>query len=118
VADELMEELAEVGGAGEAKLRRDLGGRRVAVCQETFGFQAAPPSAVTPRRRRDRRAAESDTGHAAGLAAGTVICVNSPGGASLAQITGVPCSALLVPMVVIGGIVTHAERRLAPGRGR
>jgi hypothetical protein len=56
--------------------------------------------------------------HVAGLAAGTVICVNSLGGASLAQITGVPCSALLVPMVVIGGIVTHAERRLVPGRGR
>lgn len=30
------------GGTGEAKLRRDVGGRRVVVCQETFGFQNDP----------------------------------------------------------------------------
>lgn len=49
VADALMEELAEVGRAGEAELRRGTGVRRVAACQEPFGFQDDPPGSAAGR---------------------------------------------------------------------
>ncbi|MCX4407062.1 hypothetical protein ACFV8Z_46635 [Streptomyces sp. NPDC059837] len=132
MADELMEELVGQWGQAHAPdpVRERIRQTRIddyavnpgLVVEGSRGMGAAVfAHAGQPAPGADRcarRAAESDAGHVAGLAAGTVIRVNGLGGASLAQITGVPCSALLVPMVVIGGIVAHAERRLVPGRGR